>query len=459
MFFHIVHHWLRRARLRAVLLAVGEGRSDCAQDAQASEKGAHRRQGPGNQAREARAEQRHPEKGAARGGGDGVLVRLEGGCALLDDGGHHPRDGGSRSRAAADDTGACPAICGVHPALRAHPRTASWGFQTDLPAFGDVVLEELFHLRGEVLVFDQQVYLPVGDQAAEVQVRRSYLREPAVGHERLGVDHGPAVLEDPDPRLQELLVARARGPAYPGYVDRGRCENPHIDAVAGRGHQRLGEDGKGEEVRVGYPEALLHAGREQLQHAQGPHPSRFLHNQARGRLPRRLDVFRIRTLALGQFSHQLAPQAGEGTVDVGDHRSPHAYGGVPVGQARVGGGHEPAVGDAHPTRGGVLAVYGEQLAVVAPDGPERRTRGWRVYSLDLHASLPHAPPEGAGHVHATEPVVKYPHPHALPGLRGQGTGEPVADHVVRDDVVVQVDPTLRPPDGCEPFVVSIRAVF
>src|SRR5829696_6385369 len=97
--------------------------------------------------------------------------------------------------------------------------------------------------------------------------------------------------------------------------------------------------------------------------------------------------------------------------------------------------------------------------MVAPNSPERRSRGGRVYRLDLHARLPHAPPEGAGHVHATEPVVEYPHAHALSRLGGKGPGEPVSDLVVREDVVVQVDPALSPGDGREPVIVGIRAVL
>src|SRR5215208_3396646 len=41
----------------------------------------------------------------------------------------------------------------------------------------------------------------------------------------------------------------------------------------------------------------------------------------------------------------------------------------------------------------------------------------------------------------------------------QRVGEPVSNFVVLEDVVVQVDPTLRPRDGREPVVVGVRAVF
>src|SRR5215211_3591857 len=97
--------------------------------------------------------------------------------------------------------------------------------------------------------------------------------------------------------------------------------------------------------------------------------------------------------------------------------------------------------------------------MVAPNSPERRSRGGRVYRLDLHARLPHAPPEGTRHVQATEPVVEYPHAHALLSLCRQRVGEPVSDFVVLEDVVVEVNPTLRPRDGREPVVVCVRAVL
>ena len=273
------------------------------------------------------------------------------------------------------------------------------------------------------------------------------------------MDHRSAVFEDPDPGLQKLPVARARGPAYPGYVNGGRREDSHVDAVARRGHQRLGEDRQGEKVGVGYPESFLHPGRDQLQHSQRAHPARFLDDQARGRLSRRLNVLRVGALVVGQLLDQLAPQAGEGAVDVGHDRSPHADRGVPVGQPRLGGADHPAVGDAHAARRGVLAVHGEQLPVVAPNNTKRRSRRGRVDSLDLHARIPHAIPEGAGYVHATEPVVEHPHAYALSRLGGQGLGEPVADLVVGDDVVVEVYPTLSPRDGLEPVVVGVGAVL
>ena len=46
-----------------------------------------------------------------------------------------------------------------------------------------------------------------------------------------------------------------------------------------------------------------------------------------------------------------------------------------------------------------------------------------------------------------------------PSLGGEGVCELVADLVVGDDVVVQVDPTLCPGDGLKPIVVGIGAVL
>ena len=54
--------------------------------------------------------------------------------------------------------------------------------------------------------------------------------------------------------------------------------------------------------------------------------------------------------------------------------------------------------------------------------------------------------------------MEHPHAHSLLGLRGQGPGEPVSDLIVLEDVVVEVDPTLRPCDGREPVFVSVRTV-
>jgi hypothetical protein len=71
--------------------------------------------------------------------------------------------------------------------------------EADLPGVGKVFLEQPLHLRGEASILGHQVYLPVGGQAAEVEVGRAYLRKPAVCDEGLGVDHRSPVLEYPDP--------------------------------------------------------------------------------------------------------------------------------------------------------------------------------------------------------------------------------------------------------------------
>src|SRR5215213_4502437 len=84
---------LRRARLRPVRLAVGERRLDRTHDAKPPQERPYRRQRPGDEARETRAQHRCPEKGAARCHRDGVLVGPEGGSALLKYGGANPREG------------------------------------------------------------------------------------------------------------------------------------------------------------------------------------------------------------------------------------------------------------------------------------------------------------------------------------------------------------------------------
>src|SRR5215217_6149880 len=45
------------------------------------------------------------------------------------------------------------------------------------------------------------------------------------------------------------------------------------------------------------------------------------------------------------------------------------------------------------------------------------------------------------------------------GSSRPGLGEPVSDLVIREDVVVEVDPTLRPCDGREPVVVGVGTVL
>src|SRR5918997_2945444 len=74
VFLHLIHPSLCRVRLRPVRLAIGERRPGRAQDAKAPEKRAHGHERPGDEAWEASPEHRHPEQGAARRGGDRVLV-------------------------------------------------------------------------------------------------------------------------------------------------------------------------------------------------------------------------------------------------------------------------------------------------------------------------------------------------------------------------------------------------
>src|SRR5215212_829285 len=439
--------------------SVGDRRANRAYHAQAPEKGAHGRQRPGDEARKAGTNHRHSEQGTAGRGGEGMLVGLKRSPALLDEGRAQPRDGCPRPRATAGDPSARPAIAGVHLTVGAHPSVLPRAFQEDLPAVGEVVFEQLLHLGGEAGIFRNQVDLPVGKQAGYVEVRRAHLRPPSVGHHRFGVDHRAAVLEDAHARLEELPVAGARGPANPGYVVGRRSEDPNVHAVPGGRHQGLGKYWHGEEVRVGDPEPLLHPGREQLQHAQGAHPARFLDDHAHGLFPRHLDVSRAGTLVVRQLLHRLVPHAREGAIYVGHRRPPHADRRVPVGQPRLLRANHPAVGDAHASRRGVLTVYGEQLAVVAPDRPERRARSGWVDRPNLHARLPEATPEGTRHVEATEPVVEYPHPHAIRRLRRQRVDEPMADLVVLEDVVVEMDPPPRTPYGREPIFVGVRAVL
>jgi hypothetical protein len=102
------------------------------------------------------------------------------------------------------------------------------------------------------------------------------------------------------------------------------------------------------------------------------HPLRLLYYHAHRFLPRGRDVLGAGTLFCRQGFPCLVPYPGEGPLHVGHRRSEHAHGGVPVGKPRLRGADQPAVGDAHPSRRGVLPVHGEQLAVVAPDRPERR---------------------------------------------------------------------------------------
>src|SRR5215208_8524002 len=198
----------RAARI-ASRRSVGYCRAYRAYQAQAPEKGAHGHQRPCDEARKTGTDHRRYEQGTAGCGGEGMLVGLKRSPALLEEGDAHPGDGGPRPRAATDDPAAHPAIAVVHFTVGTHPSVLPGAFQADFPSVGEVLLEQLLHLRGKAGVFRYQLYLPVGNQATEIEVRRSYLRPPSVGHNGLGVDHRATVLEDAHTGLQELPVAGA----------------------------------------------------------------------------------------------------------------------------------------------------------------------------------------------------------------------------------------------------------
>src|SRR5215211_6260405 len=207
-----------------------------------------------------------------------MFVRAQGCAALLERGASYPDDGGGRARSAAHYAAARSAVRGVDRSVGLDLRTPRRSDEEHLPRVGEIFLEEPLHLRGETGVFGHEVDLPVGGEAAEIEVGRAHFRDPAVRHEGLGVDHRPPVLEDPDPCLEELPVAGARGSPDPGDVVRGGHQHAHIYVVPRGRHQCLREDGHGEEVSVRDPKPPLHARRKQLEHAQGAHLARLLYD-------------------------------------------------------------------------------------------------------------------------------------------------------------------------------------
>src|SRR5215216_2495507 len=183
-------------------------RAGGAQHPEAPVEGAGRGQWPGEEARKAEAEKGCSEQGAAGRGRQGLFVGLQRIAALLEGRAADAQNGGRSARTAPYDTPSDVAVRGLYRAVRTHPGMRGRPGEEDFAGVREVFFEQLFHLGGEAGVLGHEVYLPVGDEACDVQVRRSHLRPPAVCDEGLGVDHRPPVLEDPDPRLQELPVAR-----------------------------------------------------------------------------------------------------------------------------------------------------------------------------------------------------------------------------------------------------------
>ena len=72
------------------------------------------------------------------------------------------------------------------------------------------------------------------------------------------------------------------------------------------------------------------------------------------------------------MDHADKPMRYQGPLDLGHSRSEYGHGGIPVCEPRLRGADQPPVRDAHAACGGVLAVNGQELAVVASDRTERR---------------------------------------------------------------------------------------
>src|SRR2546422_11376160 len=68
----------------------------------------------------------------------------------------------------------------------------------------------------------------------------------------------------------------------------------------------------------------------------------------------------------------------------------------------------------------------------------------RVEGAPLDARLPQTPPEATGRPKRAERVVQHAHRHAGACAGLEGIGEPPAGAVPADDVVLEVDPALRP---------------
>ncbi|HWC32782.1 MAG TPA: hypothetical protein VG709_06610, partial [Actinomycetota bacterium] len=98
----------------------------------------------------------------------------------------------------------------------------------DLVRPPEVVLERLAEPAREALVPDAECHLVVQLEGAVVEVDRPHGRPGVVDHERLCVQHRRLVLEDPNPRLEQLLVGGATGDSHEALVDvRAGNEDPH----------------------------------------------------------------------------------------------------------------------------------------------------------------------------------------------------------------------------------------
>ena len=187
------------------------------------------------------------------------------------------------------------------------------------------------------VVLHRQAGLVVQLERAVVEVDRAHARPRAVHGQRLGVEHGRAVLVKLDSRLQQLVVDRpARGPDDALVDVRARHQHPYGHAALGRVHERLQKRGTRHEV-----------GRGQVQRPLG---------RRDGQVGQRLGVGVAHARAGARDLHRNAVVE---RLDVGQVALPAEH---------LAGGLDPVLGERRP-------------ASRAPPGP-RRARGCRASGLD-----------------------------------------------------------------------------
>ena len=101
------------------------------------------------------------------------------------------------------------------------------------------------------------VELPVGRPAREVEIGGADARPAPVRHGGLGVQHRAVPLEDADAGLEQRAVARAHDRLQRRHVARAGHEQAHVHAVPRRLAQRLHIGRGGDEIGVGEPELAL----------------------------------------------------------------------------------------------------------------------------------------------------------------------------------------------------------
>ena len=280
-------------------------------------------------------------------------------------------------------------------------------------------------------------------KAAEVEVGRPRGHEVVVNHHHLRMQHSRLVEVDLNARVEALPHIGIGGIAQQDAVGLAGNHQAHVHLAHRRHLQRLEQAVAGQEIGRLDVDALAGAIDGLLEHKRHVHPL------ARGTACDELHAHRALYAAWLYHCHWLLDELALHEVPIDGKRhlqrshdvAPHAQ--VSVAPVPHLAAVDVAVGNVHAAYVAYLAVDNRYLAVVAPvDAVGKLREGDLHERIHIYSRL--AQLLEIGHVEVERPhvVVEHAHLHALAHLLLEYLGYLIAQLVVLDDIVLDVDIAL-----------------